>query len=444
MAEKWFEKYRPKQLKEIVGNTEIILQINKLLKNNKFKPIILSGDQGIGKRVIIKIILENNNYYYDWFKSCDKKEENTFSNIENIISKQNSRRHYFKDNKNYALIIDDVENITTEKEKKLILNLLDHKNKFPVIFISSLEYNKFVKKIETYSTLYKLKKPTKRELIVLLKRIIKNENLGLDSVLFTKVLNFVQGDVRKLVIVLYDLKMSYGERCISKENIKDFINHSHRKNLEIDLFTVTKRIINKYHNLDQCREYYKTCSSQIPAMIYENYHNSISFSQKKYDLKNVSTVKNVLASISTSDIIDKQIHENQKWILFNQYIYYSCSRPSYLVNKYKNKDLGYRMNIAFDNSTKTKKSNQEKIKKLQKCINSSDFSKHITIDDALRINNMIYKLFKKNKINKIAEIMNHYKIDFALMKSLLNIDKTLDQIKLTNNAKLKKIKQKIV
>lgn len=443
MAEKWFETYRPKQLKEIIGNTEIVLQINKLLKKNNLKPIIISGDQGIGKRVIIKLILEKNNYYYDWFKSCDKKEENVFSDIENIISKQNARRHYFHDNKKYALIIDDVENITTEKEKKLIINLLDHKNEFPIIFISSLEYNKFVKKIETYTTSLKLSKPTKKELTVLLKTIIKNEKISLDSSLFTKILNFVQRDVRKLIIVLYDLKMSYGERCISKKNIKDFISHSHKKNLEIDLFTVTKSIINKYHDLHKCKEYYKTCSSQIPTMIYENYHNSIGFTQKKYDLKNVSTIKNVLSSISTSDVIDRQIHENQRWNLFNQYIFYSCSRPSYLVNKYKNKETNYRMNIAFDNSAKTIKGNQDKIMKLQKCMNSNNF-RHTTIDDALRVNNMIYKLFKKNKINKIAEIMNHYKIDFALMKSLLNIDKTQGQIKLTNNAKLKKIQKKLV
>ena len=443
MAEEWFEKYRPKQLKEIVGNTEIILQVNKLIKNknNKF---IISGDNGVGKRVITKLILDINNFYYDWFKNCDKKEEAMLGDIENIISKQNSRRCYFKDNKEYALVIDDVEKITTEKEKKMIIALLEHKNKFPIILITSLGYSKFVKKLEKYVTTFKLKKPTKRELLKLLMKIVKNEKLNIDSSLYGKILNFVQGDVRKLVIVLYDLKISYEEKCITKEDIKDFIAHSHRKNMEIDLFSVTKRIINKRHDLDKCKEYYKTCSSQIPPMIYENYHNSISFSQKKHDFKNVSTIKNVLSSISKSDVIDQQIHENQKWILFNQYIYYSCSRPSYLMNKYNNRCSGYRMNIAFDTSTKTKKSNEEKIKKLQECINSKNVSKNISMDDAININNMILKLFKKNKLNKIAEILNNYGIGFSLMKSLLNIDKTKDQIKLTNNAKLKKLKLKLV
>ena len=62
------KKYEPKSLKDIIGNTKTVLQIDNWIKNFKKeenKSIIINGNHGIGKTMMIKLILKLNDYYYD-------------------------------------------------------------------------------------------------------------------------------------------------------------------------------------------------------------------------------------------------------------------------------------------------------------------------------------------------------------------------------------------
>lgn len=63
MSNIWIEKYSPKNIKDIIGNNNTILKINYFLKNfsvQKNNSIIVSGNHGVGKGMIIKLLLESN------------------------------------------------------------------------------------------------------------------------------------------------------------------------------------------------------------------------------------------------------------------------------------------------------------------------------------------------------------------------------------------------
>jgi Cdc6-like AAA superfamily ATPase len=61
----WITKYKPSNINEIYGNTEQINFIKKNLLNNSNKTFIISGNEGIGKTLIIKLILEELKYNID-------------------------------------------------------------------------------------------------------------------------------------------------------------------------------------------------------------------------------------------------------------------------------------------------------------------------------------------------------------------------------------------
>ena len=60
MSNIWLEKYSPKNIKEIIGNNNTILKLNhffKSFKNNSNSSIIISGNHGVGKGMIVKLLL---------------------------------------------------------------------------------------------------------------------------------------------------------------------------------------------------------------------------------------------------------------------------------------------------------------------------------------------------------------------------------------------------
>ena len=52
----WITKYKPSNINEIYGNAEQINFIKKNLLNNSNKTFIISGNEGIGKTLIIKFM----------------------------------------------------------------------------------------------------------------------------------------------------------------------------------------------------------------------------------------------------------------------------------------------------------------------------------------------------------------------------------------------------
>ena len=89
MCDNWIEKYKPKKIKDIIGNSNSILKINHWLsnfKNEKYCSVVISGYHGVGKNLITKILLESNNYYYKWLDYKDEKAKNLFDDLINSFT----------------------------------------------------------------------------------------------------------------------------------------------------------------------------------------------------------------------------------------------------------------------------------------------------------------------------------------------------------------------
>ena len=100
MSNKWIEKYSPKNIKEIIGNNNTILKINYFLKKfneQEKKSIIVSGNHGVGKGMIIKLLLESNDFYYKWLGYKDEKNKDMLDDIQNGLTGENIRNSLIND-----------------------------------------------------------------------------------------------------------------------------------------------------------------------------------------------------------------------------------------------------------------------------------------------------------------------------------------------------------
>ena len=487
MADFWLDKYKPTKLTEIIGNTDTVANLNVWVKkfhknkgkvvldkntppNNIYNNMLLSGNHGVGKEVIVKLILEINNYYYDWLQYHDEKSSNLLDDIENNISRNANRNFYINDKKRYALVIDDIEKITLKREKTRLIELIKNNNKngyFPIIFISNFQHNKLITEIKKHSNIFTLIKPANNEIKELIYKIIKDENINIESKKVLDVLlHFTQNDVRKVILTLYDIKLSFDDKNVTLENLEKFIANSQKKEKDVSLFDATRQLVDNYTGINSSLKHYNVDKVLVPLTIYENYYKSLSYENRREDIKIINTLKNVTKSISIGDVIETNIYTDQNWYLHDIHGFYTCAKSSYYINKYKKKEKNYDIDFSAEiNRSHLKNINKKNIKILQQMVNtpvvksydmnfSSDLNqtslkninkKNIinlqklftnkSFNDILTINKIVYNFIQNNRIEELFNLLISYNVTVKMIENFIKIDKSLELIKLPPKSK---------
>ena len=436
MSDFWINKYRPKSVKEIIGNKSNIEKIDKWIKSEKKNmSLVVSGYHGIGKNLIIRKILEKNKYKFKWLDYKDEKAKNLFEDLVNCFTGENLRLMNSKKDK-FVLVINDVDKITLKNEKSRIKDLvkLNHvKRYFPIIFISSLLHNKLLIDILEFGDDIKLKQPTNLELLNFLNTIIKNENINIkDEKVKSKILKFCQNDIRRLILILYDLKNSFDfSDEINIDEIKYFINNSEKKCKDISLFESSKSLINKYSNINDSLSMYRIDKVLVPLTIHENFTKSIFFKYDKNDIY-LEILNNITDSISKGDVIETNIYTDQNWFLHDIHGFYTCVKTSYNINKYSKlyKEPFYEMRFSSDlNQTSLKNINKKQISNLTKIFPNKSFN------DIINLNKIIFNLVKNDKIKELYNIMKDYDNNIKTVENIIKIDKTMSKITISQKNK---------
>jgi len=436
MSDIWIDKYRPKNIKDIIGNTTNIDKIDKWIKNERNNmSLVISGYHGIGKNLIVRKILEKNNYNYKWLDYKDEKGKSLFEDLVNCFTGENLILMNSKKEK-FVLVINDVDKITLKNEKARIKDLvkLNHTKKyFPIIFISSLLHNKLLTDILEFGDDIKLKQPSNIELLKFLNKIVINENINIkDDKVKSKIIKFCQNDVRRLILILYDLKNSFDvEDEINVDLIKYFINNSEKKCKDVSLFDSSKTLINKYSNINDSLSLYRVDKVLVPLTIHENFTKSI-FAKYSENSIYLDILNNVTDSISKGDVIETNIYTDQNWFLHDIHGFYTCVKTSYNINKHSklNKDMFYDMRFSSDlNQTSLKNINKKQISNLTKIFPNKSFN------DIINLNKIIFNLVKNDKMKELYNIMKDYDNNIKTVENIIKIDKTMSKITISQKNK---------
>jgi replication factor C subunit 1 len=447
----WINKYKPTVLSDVVGNKE---QINKFkdwllnLSNCKNQSIIISGNQGIGKTLIIKLILEEMNYNIRIINSNDIKDHRFYDDFYNYYNFTNSiySKLNLNSNNKVALVFDETENITLGSDKKYIVNIYKENNKyksFPLIFISNNQHTKLLYDLKKSCNEIIFSIPKKEELILLIENICIKENIKIDlDETIEKLLNFSQNDIRRLIILLQELSYHAINNTIDINIMNTFIENSKKKNIFVGLVESSKDIINDYLDYDTIMKLYETEKVLLPLMIHENYIKKLN----KNNNDNISDIFNSLINISDSisigDNIETSIYTNQNWYLQNIHGFFSCVNTSYWINKNNNQNKLNLDEIKFSldlNKTSLKNINRKNINNLIKIIG------YKSIYEILMLNKISNHLINQSKENELIDILNEYnkKITIKDIELCLKIDKTttFNTLSSKDKKKIGKLKQ---
>jgi replication factor C subunit 1 len=431
----WINKYKPSNISDIIGNTAQITKFKNWLENllsSKYQGIIISGNQGLGKTLTVRLILENLGYIVKIINPNEIKDHRIYDNFNDYYNFNNSiySKIHFNNNKNkkIALIFDETENITLTSEKKYILDIYKENNKlknFPIIFISNNQHSKLLNELKKGCQEIIFTNPSNHELKNLIKNICSKENIYFEyDELIDKLILFSQNDIRRLINLLQELSFHIKNNIkkITENNVNEFIEKSRNKNIDIGLFESTERILNNYLDYDTIIKLYESEKVLLPLMIHENYLKKI-LNKSKNQLPIYNMVK-ITDSISRGDNIETSIYTDQNWYLQNIHGFFSCINTSYWINKnddnkIKSEDIKFSSDL---NKTSLKNINRKNIMNLSKVISNK------SNQEILMLNKICNHLIESGNENKLIDILNGYNKDISIkeIELCLKIDKTTD------------------
>ena len=274
------DKYKPTSLNDIIGNEGNIKTIiewlntyeeateslnkNGLLKLNtkgrkkklistdekdklystRTGNLIIMGAHGCGKSTILNLILNDLNYDIIYINEINPTDEPLkIYNALNFSDKERKK----------IIVIDELDILTKNTEKKYIEKILKNNNYYrivPIIILSNNTHKKILTSIKKITNIIEINNLSSLEIRKYMLKICKNENINMNSILFDKIIENEKFDIRKILLFLNGLKITYGDMKITNEILSNYEIIMKKKDTSENLFDITKKILTTYETTE--------------------------------------------------------------------------------------------------------------------------------------------------------------------------------------------------
>lgn len=453
----WFEKYRPKCLKDMFLSNSDKTTITKWINDFKKKKdgykncLLLFGPPGIGKTTLANIILNENNFDPIEFNASEFRNQKLIKeHIEEINGNINILDFMCQKKKQIGIIMDEIDGMSSGDRGGLseLISIMFKKNKnkdfnsSPFICITNT-IDKKIKSIKDKSCYIKFSSPNNFQLNLLLKKILENENIKLeDESILNNIAKHSQYDFRRLINLaeyIFKSKINFQDDPeLVNHKINDLISTFEKKNIDHTPYACTEKILNIYKDIDSIYKLYESDKNLVGLLMYENFSEFIIKNRKDSKKEKMSKITDIYNLYSSADIIDKEIYINQNFSLNSYACVNKCVIPSYIINKMGKYSCNKSVNIKYSsliNKTSLEYLNYKYIDIINKKIvnySNTDIC-HFIIDI------IVLYIFRINFDDGI-KILKYYKINFDDFDKIVKVSFLKNEY---SNAIKKKIKIEI-
>ena len=302
---------------EISDNIKDVLMNFEENKNNLLfkRGIYIYGNPGTGKTSYIENILKELNYYVVKYDAGDIRNKSIIDTItKHNMSDKNVLSMLQKKTKKIAIIMDEIDGMNNGdkggitslikliRPKKTKKQKLEDITLTPIICVGNYHMDKKIKELIKVCNSYELKNPTDSEI----DSIITNLMPTIDIPLKENLLNYIQGDLRKLESVV---KIYNKQNTILKNEIIQ--NIFQPKTYNEDSKKITQKLMNnKYELKDHIHIMNETDRTIVGLLWHENIIDVLG----KFPMeKTYPLYKQLLENICFSDYIDRITFQKQIW-----------------------------------------------------------------------------------------------------------------------------------
>ena len=249
----WIEKYRPKNLKDVVLDETNETILNNILSQKKFPNLLFYGPPGTGKTTtIINLIKSYQTKYNQMNKGCmihlNASDDRGIEIIRNQIFQFVNTNMLFGKGLKFV-VLDEVDYMTKNAQQALryVIQKYSHNVRFCLIcnYISRIDdslQNEFIR--------LRFCQLPKKDILSFLNNIVEKENLNISKKQLDYIQNLYKSDIRSMInyiqINYNDFFKTNVEQIITDELYEEIIKHVKKGNI-VKIMDFINNIIIKYN-----------------------------------------------------------------------------------------------------------------------------------------------------------------------------------------------------
>jgi len=294
--------YRPKKITDFIGNSQVILPFIRWLlewdpTNKKTRCALVSGLNGIGKSLLVELILKKHDYNIIHLSTDDERNKEYINQTIKPLLKTKKTVN----GQENCLVVEDID--SSSGDYGFISCLLEciKDTQIPIICICDDRYSQNIKPILTYCYDIKLKPPSFNEVYPLIYKIVTTENIKISKMGVDKLYEESNGDIRFIINTL-QLGLKKGD---TSKNIQS-----------ANIFEIAGKLLSQESNLEEKNRYYWMAEDINTLMVQENYISSTLTTRD--DIKRLENIAYSADAFSDVDLIDSVFNfELQPYVAMN-------------------------------------------------------------------------------------------------------------------------------
>ncbi|KAI8348834.1 replication factor RFC1 C terminal domain-containing protein [Choanephora cucurbitarum] len=361
----WTEKYKPTELKEIIGNKELVNTISQWLAQwqeslangfegsdiHSHRAVLLSGPPGIGKTTTANVVARVNGYEALEFNASDVRSKKILEESISEMMDNRTMTEFFQASKNQAnrmikgkkvvLIMDEVDGMSEgDRGGGAELARMIKESKIPVICICNDSRSQKVAPLLRVCYEAKFRRSTAAQIRSRILSIAYKENLNITPNAIDELVAATQNDIRQIINILSAYRIN--ETSLSYDQAKT-LGKSNQKNSTVGLFDIPGELLTggswRSKSLTEKYEVYFNDYSLSNLMIQENYlkclpelARSETGNPKETACNEMDLFAKASEAIADGDLVDAMIHgTTQHWSLMPVHSIFSCVRPASFI-----------------------------------------------------------------------------------------------------------------
>ena len=312
-------------MNHILERESIIQELTKILTNYESncqnlqfkKGIYIYGSPGCGKTQFVRDVLTSFNYDIVKYDAGDVRNKALIDTItSNNMSSHNVLQLMARKPKKIAIVMDEIDGMNNGdkgginalikliRQKKTKKQRLENVTMNPIICIGNYYVDKKIKELMKVCHTFELKAPTQSQIVEIIR--YKIPELDFSSVVQKKIVDYIQGDLRKIEFIekIYKTKPDL-------LNSDTFDHILHTKSFNEDSKKITKKLIETPLSITDHNRVINETDRTIVALLW--HENIVDVLSKLGNDKAIPFYLRILDNICFADFIDRITFQNQIW-----------------------------------------------------------------------------------------------------------------------------------